>query len=259
MNLSKFSTSAISAILRILLFVFNIICFIIGIGLIFGGRLGLEVFQINLQQTLAYELFIPVIIIGVIATIGSAASILIWCTPKELPKVLFAYGSTVFMFFLTILFLLITLLLKLKPLEGSPRYNFDWAIKKYPEESHLIDNLQSRLQCCGCSGLNDWLSLSEWTKKNGLPNSCCHGSDCGKIVLIGDDYSRVYQEGCCLTLFKELNNAVIIQIQIGACIMVFFLIGSIVACLLASHSKRILYNKVNQANQLQLNNDNEML
>jgi len=115
-------------------------------------------------------------------------------------------------------------------IDSMKNYGGDTEIDK--EQTLTWDNLQQRLHCCGVNGTLDWQKEG---KQTSLPESCCiDKEDCPRVLpVLAED--KVYNEGCYSKVIKEIGIPLLIAI--GAAIGAVELLGVIFGCCLAARYK----------------------
>lgn len=240
MNIRHLRTTACTAILKTLLLTFNLIFFAIGIAFIVLGNYGLQVFKDFFLFAPGMALYIPIIIIGIFITISALMAV--WCTPKELPWLLYLYGFTVFTFFTAILLISIAFMFKRTPIETEIKSSFEHGMNIYPIQRLSIDTIQYNLKCCGSENYKDWFKTN-YGKNGILPDSCCVALNCTTEIL--HDYSMVHKQGCYQLLHTIIENKYKVIGGIGFASSGFLMVGFILACVLATHLRQNRYEHMN--------------
>ncbi|XP_072034871.1 tetraspanin-9-like isoform X2 [Amphiura filiformis] len=106
------------------------------------------------------------------------------------------------------------------------------GLQKYDTEKGLQsawDRLQSDLQCCGVDGAADWAMNSSFPATQ-FPDSCCreYAIDCGKTV----GYTGAWKDGCAEILLTYLEDNIYYVGAVCIAIGIFELFGMIFACVL---------------------------
>lgn len=103
------------------------------------------------------------------------------------------------------------------------------------EASLAVDDIQTKLRCCGVQSYYNWTS-SSYSAEYGIPPSCCFDiNDCKPEDMRNMTIAatKVYQRGCyeLVTSFMETNMGIIAGVAFG--IAFSQLIGMLLACCLS--------------------------
>ncbi|XP_071488805.1 CD63 antigen-like isoform X1 [Diadema antillarum] len=225
--------------IKYLMFFFNFIFFVLGIGIIIGGSLTLTVYQEYVSFTGDTGTAIPIalICIGVFIFLtgffGCCGAI------KENYCMLGAYAAI--MVVLLILELAagiagyvlrddIDNLVDENMRDLMPQYNSSESTQK------LFDDMQKNLKCCGVSNYTEWFGFNMTIDYYMVPESCCKNQQQGCNMDISPDPvtagRRIYTNGCYDNL-KDLlitNIGIVAGVAIGIAVIEVF--GIIFACCL---------------------------
>lgn len=99
-----------------------------------------------------------------------------------------------------------------------------------PEFRSAVDNLQMKLKCCGVNSTSDWRSFSP--SGDSVPDSCCikMTKDCGQGAM--NDPAKVFQTSCKDAFVKLLNDNLTWIIVAAIVIAVLQVLGVSFACML---------------------------
>lgn len=123
------------------------------------------------------------------------------------------------------------------------------AMEKYDStspQSHTLDTIQQKLECCGSLNYTDW-EKTDYFKSNGFPQSCCKETEnCTPDILKNPEKAakEVFHVGCfsLVTNKMESNLGIIAGISFG--IAFFQLIGVFLACCLSRYITNNQYEMV---------------
>ncbi|CAL1681603.1 unnamed protein product [Lasius platythorax] len=219
--------------IKYVLFVFNLVFAISGIGIIAAGACVLadvgEFTHFVEGRIMAppIVLIIAGAIVFVIAFLGCYGAI------KEHYNMLIAFAAALLIIFVIELAVGIAAAVFKNDFSMVMKDTLKESIKNYTEADRLAwDNVQKKLQCCGVDGPNDWGPANGFTSS--FPSSCC--MDMQVICQIGS--TSVYQEGCFNKLEMRVHKGATVLIGVGIGIAFVEIAGIILACCLAAAIKR---------------------
>uniref|UniRef100_A0A2C9KTG3 Tetraspanin n=1 Tax=Biomphalaria glabrata TaxID=6526 RepID=A0A2C9KTG3_BIOGL len=109
-----------------------------------------------------------------------------------------------------------------------PKYNNSSGIRK------TWDSLQDEFHCCGPDNYTQWKSMGIFSGGN-LPASCCKDS---KLACSTNDTSNIYNEGCVSKFEDWLKDKVAIIGGVGIGLAFVQVVGILFACCLARAIKK---------------------
>lgn len=221
--------------IKVLLFIFNLLFVIAGIGLIATGA------YVNIKLDEYYDFFgkeyvgpgILLIIVGVviflIAFFGCCGAV------KE------NYCLTMtFAVCLAIIFILeiaggIAGFVLRDKIDDEVKDDLTEAMKNYGKEGHdgvtkTWDKLQEELECCGVDSYEDWKNIANITR---IPESCC--KDAKKCTGKEED---IYNKPCASQIEQWLKDKVAIIGGVGIGLAFVQVVGVMFACCLARAIKK---------------------
>ncbi|XP_018573176.1 CD63 antigen-like [Anoplophora glabripennis] len=225
-------------LIKYVLFIFNLIFAVSGIGLIIAGSLVLsDVGEFNHfmeGKILAppVVLIVAGVIVFLVASLGCYGAI------KESYYMLMAFAICLLIIFIIEFAVGIAAASFKSEFRVALKNNMKNSMDNYENsKSDKIawDNLQRKLECCGVDGPTDW-------KKR--PMSCCHAlrenapdptSDQCRAAQPGDDH--LYNYGCFTELEMKAERASKVLIGVGIGVAFIEIIGIILACWMASAVK----------------------
>ncbi|KAF7288114.1 hypothetical protein GWI33_000164 [Rhynchophorus ferrugineus] len=228
------------SLIKYLLFGFNLIFAISGIGIIIAGALVLsdvgEFRHFMEGQVLAppVVLIVAGCIVFLVASLGCYGAI------RESPKMLMAFALCLLIIFIIELAVGIAAAVYKNDFHKGLKQLMRNSLDQYEtNESDKIawDNLQKKLQCCGVDRSTDW----DVGKR---PLSCCHAPREGspepepihcRNAKPGEDI--LYSKGCFDMIEEKAEGASKVLIGVGIGIAFIEVIGIILACWLASAIK----------------------
>ncbi|KAJ8913828.1 hypothetical protein NQ315_003737 [Exocentrus adspersus] len=227
-------------LIKYILFIFNLIFAISGIGLIIAGSLVLSNVEEFSHFMESKVLAPPVVLIVVGVIVFLVASLGCYGAIRESYYLLMAYALCLLIIFI-IEFAVGIAAASYKgefQLSLALRNAMNSSLKKYDTsklDKIAWDNVQRKLECCGVDGPNDWIRR---------PSSCCHAlrenapdpspENC-RNAKPGDDY--LYNYGCFPELEMKAARASKAITGVGIGVAFIQIIGIILACWLASAVK----------------------
>ncbi|XP_037806608.1 23 kDa integral membrane protein [Lucilia sericata] len=225
------------SLIKYILFAFNIVFAISGLGILIAGSVVLaDVNEFNhfIEGKVTAPpivLIVTGLIIFLIASLGCFGAI------KESPTLLLAYALLLAIIFIIELAVGIAASVFKNDLEMMIKNSLQDSIKRSNQEDTMAwDNIQRKLMCCGVDNPSDWRTMSA---NKTLPPSCCRPQyieqnvgHCTESPALGKD--KYYQEGCVGKLKERIEKNAIILIGVGIGIAFIQILGIILACYLAS-------------------------
>ncbi|XP_072035030.1 tetraspanin-7-like [Amphiura filiformis] len=248
----RMQTTAAMAIVKLLLTIFNLIFWIVGVAILAVGVWGVAELKYYLDLSETNYTNVPYMLIGtgsfmiVAGLIGCCAII------KNIAWFLKLYGFMVFVVFIALLVAGITGFVLRNPLKEDFQTGLEKAVteytgkKEHPDSS--LDDLQEQLHCCGVDFYGDWHGLpnTSWSKLHSpdvVPLSCCNNSAnehaCESAthneieIKSNNGTLQVFNEGCYDKVVDFLEAKLLI---IAACAFGFAfvqIVGVILSCCLA--------------------------
>lgn len=232
-----------SKCVKYLLFVFNLLFFVSGLGLVIVGALAqakVGAFgKLSDNATTGAPVLLIVVgsIILVVAFFGCFGSI------KENRCMLGTFTALLVIILLVEIAAGIAAFVFKDKIKGYFSKDLADLYNKYPgsaSEAKVIDDMQQKLKCCGASNYTDWLIYTAWISEPGnrgnTPDSCCKNvtTGCGKgeAAKLEQDVHKIYTDACVPKLETELKDSLV---WIGAVVLGIGLaqiIGVILACCL---------------------------
>ncbi|XP_035739868.1 CD63 antigen-like [Vespa mandarinia] len=221
------------SLIKYILFVFNLIFAISGIGIIVAGALVLgdvgEFSHFIEGRIMAPPIVLIVagVIVFIIAFLGCYGAI------KEHYSMLIAFAGALLIIFVIELAVGIAAAVFKNDFSMAMKDTLKESMKNYTDADKFAwDNVQSKLMCCGVDGPNDWIMNNAFIAT--LPPSCCMKmqNPCGIGSL------DVNKEGCFEKLKMRVQKGATILIGVGIGIAFVEVAGIILACCLAMAIKR---------------------
>ncbi|XP_012287044.1 tetraspanin-6 [Orussus abietinus] len=230
-----------TACLKIVLMLFNITFWPIGILLLYAGiwiRTQLQDYvEMNTEGGKAALLALACFGAG-IALIATLAGC---CTARGHPALLYLYGA-----FLAVVTLLeIGAGASIYAYRNSLTEGFDQALNeslavygKNHSKSVHVDTIQSTLHCCGNRDYTDWATL---TPPKEIPKSCCKvlNDQCDTLNV-----NDIYTQGCYNRVVDFINSNISLTAACAVAIAGFPLVGVFLSCCLASSINKAKYEQV---------------
>ncbi|XP_013773356.1 CD63 antigen-like [Limulus polyphemus] len=213
------------AVIKFLLFAFNFLFLVSGIGLIVVGALSLKNitkyadFMVDNNTTSPTMLIIVGSIVFVLAFLGCCGA---W---KENYCMLMTFAVLLFIIFAVELAAGIAAYVYRKDVEKAIKEGMQDDLKKNATENDW-DKIQTELKCCGAVNASDW---SHQYPDGNLPPSCCDAK--AENCTISDD--NWHKQGCIEALKDFLEDKVYILGGVGVGIAFIQLLGITFACCLA--------------------------
>jgi hypothetical protein len=246
MNSSRksFKTTAFSALLKMLLCIFNIIFLCIGSAFLLIGVYGYKMFRDFFSFAPSTAIYIPIVSIGLFMILVGTLSL--WCIPKGVTSLLYIYSIIVFLLFLSTFTVSILFIARRDKIEVTFKQGLGKMIKSYPKDKNSVDLLQTSIKCCGTEKYQDWFK-TEWANQtNSVPESCCRVPvvNCTHENLptrMNSNVTDIFTTGC-FSVFNsaiENNYGIISIVLLGSSLII--LIGCIISCVLATNLRNNSY------------------
>lgn len=221
-------------VIKYILFVFNLIFAISGIGIIAAGAVVLadvgEFTHFVEGRIMAPPIVLIVAgaIVFVIAFLGCYGAI------KEHYNMLIAFAAALLIIFVIELAVGIAAAVFRNDFSMAMKDSLKESIKNYTDaDKQAWDNVHRKLQCCGVDGPNDWSPINGFMGV--FPSSCCMQDMQVICQAVGQS---VYKEGCFSKLEMRVQKSATVLIGVGIGIAFVELAGIVLACCLASAIKR---------------------
>ncbi|XP_018335605.1 CD63 antigen [Agrilus planipennis] len=224
--------------IKYLLFFFNLIFAISGIGIIVAGAVVLadvgEFSHFMENRILAPPVVLIVVgaIIFIIAFLGCFGAI------RESYYMLMAFAVCLLIVFIIELAVGIAAAVYKQDFEMALKENLKNSMKNYNSDSERLawDNAQKKLSCCGVEGPRDWQS--------GIPASCCYAEQKGNeepnnsCASYQKGVNYLSTEGCYEKLVTKARSRATLLVGVGIGIAFIQVIGIVLACWLATVVRR---------------------
>ncbi|XP_038050082.1 tetraspanin-7-like [Patiria miniata] len=243
----QMQTTAAMAVVKLLLTIFNLIFWLVGIALLAVGIWGIFELKYYLELSDTDYSNVEYVLIGTGSFMIAAGIIGCCATVKNIAWLLQLYGVMVFVIFVALLAAGISGFVYRNPLEEGFKKGLNSKLKTYegrkdPPDSY-IDKLQENLFCCGSKNFTDWLQPDiSWSKTHPdldeVPASCCNStvdaemcdSAEGDIPVRTDNGTLLaYSEGCYEKVTGFLDNKMAIIGGSALGFAFFQLIGIVLA------------------------------
>ncbi|KAL6255277.1 CD63 antigen [Pogonomyrmex barbatus] len=216
-------------VIKYILFIFNLIFAISGIGIIAAGALVLaDVGEFNhfVEGRIMAPPIVLIVagsIVFIIAFLGCYGAI------KEHYSILIAFAAALLIIFVIELAVGIAAAAFKNDFSSVMKESLKESMKNYTDvDRQAWDKVQKKLQCCGIDGPIDWNNSA---KK--FPESCCNEN-----MQMICSYNTAYKEGCFSKLEMRVENNATILIGVGIGIAFVEIAGIILACCLAAAIKK---------------------
>ncbi|XP_077267954.1 CD63 antigen-like [Temnothorax americanus] len=219
-------------VIKYILFIFNMIFAISGIGIIVAGALVLaDVGEFNhfVESRIMAPPIVLIVagsIVFIIAFLGCYGAI------KEHYNMLIAFAAALLIIFVIELAVGIAAAVFKNDFSMAMKSTLKESMKNYTTEvdKQAWDNVQKKLQCCGVDGPRDWVQTPTIGQ---IPPSCC-ADDMQKMCQI----SNAYNEGCFSKLEMRVQKGATVMIGVGIGIAFVEIAGIILAVCLSMAIKR---------------------
>ncbi|KAL0107896.1 hypothetical protein PUN28_014873 [Cardiocondyla obscurior] len=213
------------SVIKYVLFVFNLIFAISGIGIIAAGAVVLsdvgEFDHFVEGRILAPPIVLIVAgsIVFIVAFLGCYGAI------KEHYNMLIAFAAALLIIFVIELAVGIAAAVLKGDFSTAMKDTLKESLKNNSEvDKQAWDNIQKKLQCCGVDSYMDWPSV---------PVSCCEGP-----IQMQCTRFNMYKEGCFSKLEMRVQNGATVLIGVGIGIAFVEIAGIVLACCLAASIKK---------------------
>ncbi|CAH1378719.1 unnamed protein product [Tenebrio molitor] len=227
------------SLIKYVLFIFNLIFAISGVGIIVAGALVLADVG-DFKHFMENELLAPPIILIVVAAIVFIVAFLgCFGAIRESYNLLIAFAVCLLIIFIIELAVGIVAAVYKNDVGDAFKGALKKSLANYSNneaEKIAWDDTQTKLRCCGVEGPDDWQGQN-------LPWSCCHSYD-----DFGDALSSYcvnvakgkyqYHTGCYDELKMKINDNAKILIGVGIGIAFVEVVGIVLACWLAHTIKK---------------------
>lgn len=225
-------------LIKYLLFVFNLLFALSGLGIIISGAVVLSNVS-DFDHFVSSDLLGPPIVlivagvvVFIIAFLGCFGAI------RESYNLLMAFAGLLIIIFIVEIAVGVTAAVYKGDFQVALKENLLKSIKEYSNENNAEkipwDNVQKKLKCCGVDGPTDWQGQN-------IPLSCCTEEKQQETIQYCSENgvgNYMYQRGCYeyLTIKIESNAKILVGVGIG--IAFIEVIGIVLACWLAFTIKK---------------------
>lgn len=239
-------------VIKYILFVFNLIFALSGVGIIVAGALVLSQFG-DSQRFLEDRILAPPIVLIVAGSIVFLIAFLGCCGAiKENYLMLIAFAVLLLVIFIVELAVGIAAGVAKDDFSDALRNTLRNSMKNYrtnEADRQAWDNVQKRWECCGTLSYRDW--REHIAQAGQLPYSCCVryalggyeapstlGYQSNPPCQATENPNFVWQEGCFVKLEAVVRDSSIVVMGVGIGIAFVELAGIVLACCLASAIKK---------------------
>jgi len=227
--------------IKYLLFGFNLLFFLIGLGLIITGAAVQSKFSDITHIIGDSELSLAYVVIGIggiifiVTFFGCCGAI------KENYCMLITFAVFIlFVFLLEIGTVAAGFVLK-GAISKTVTKGLESSMSEYEKKTtvHSAWNfIQEQFSCCGASNATEWFKYLE--KKNRVPQSCCKHrpptTHCNEIE--NNDWSEIHTKPCLTSLSDTIEENLVNLIIAGAVVAVCQVIGIMLGCYLAKNIRK---------------------
>lgn len=210
-----------SSLIKVVLFIFNLLCLLGGIALIAIGAIILSKKEALKYAENAYSLSIILIFVGsvvfCIAFFGCCGSV------RESQCMILTYAFFLFVFIVLQITISTIIFVYKDDLKNSVVNKIYEIFYHQDNNQELIDNIQITLKCCGTEGPEYWTTL---------PKSCCDTTSVGNCTL-----ANAHQTGCVAKMHKAIVDFYNYAAYTTLTIVGFEFLGIIFTCCLANNIK----------------------
>jgi len=233
-RLSRCGNATCTALLKTLLFFFNVVFFALGVSLVFLGIYGLKDFHSFFTFAASSSVWIAFLAIGLF--ILCIAVLSFWCIPKGISWLLNLYGMVVFLLFVAVLCSSSAFMIKREALEHTIQTGFANQMNAYQNDARSIDLVQESVKCCGLMNYTDWFTTPWAHNHKNVPLSCCMDQvNCVHENLNLLNVTDIYTEGCYSKVKTLIENEYSLIGGIGFTAAIIILFGSILSWWLAKN------------------------
>ncbi|XP_071941675.1 CD63 antigen-like [Antedon mediterranea] len=212
-------------LVKFMLFFFNVIFWLCGLGLIIGGCVVLKDYSDYVDFTGDMGNTVPIFII----VVGAIIFITGFCgccgAMKESYCMVATYTCILVILLIIEIGLGIAGFVESDALQDQIEDNMLSTMPQYKKEEatkKLWDDMQQNLECCGTNNYTEWYEYLD----DSVPDSCCDDNDCKNVV------ENAYDEGCSKALFDYFNDNIAIIAGVAIGVALVQLIGVMCACCL---------------------------
>ncbi|XP_018358143.1 PREDICTED: CD63 antigen isoform X2 [Trachymyrmex cornetzi] len=218
-------------VIKYILFIFNLIFAISGIGIIVAGAWVL-VDVGEFDHFMESRIMAPPIVLIVAGCIVFAIAFLgCYGAIKEHYNMLIAFAVALLIIFVIELAVGIAAAVFKNDFSMAMRNTLKESMKNYTEtDKQAWDNVQKKLQCCGVDGARDWIDNVNLVGV--IPPSCCDETMTICQVVTAN------KEGCFNKLEMRVQNSATVLIGVGIGIAFVEIAGIVLACCLAAAIKK---------------------
>jgi hypothetical protein len=236
----KCGSSACIAMLKTILFFFNVIFFALGACLFLIGIYGLK--DLNSTFTFASNnsVWLAFICIGVFMLVVAVFSF--WYIPKGVTWLLNFYGLVVFILCIAVVCASSAFMIKRDSLENTLKTEISYIVNHYPAKAVSLDIMQSTMHCCGAETYTEWFKTKWSDKQDKVPVSCCINKDnCVHENLLVKNATDIWQEGCYMKMRNTIEKEYTLIGGLGFASSFIIFFGAILSWWLASNIKSNRY------------------
>jgi len=223
--------------IKYLLFGFNLLFFLIGLGLIITGAAVQTKFS-NISRIIGdSELSLAYVLIGIggiifiVAFFGCCGAI------KENYCMLNTFAACIFLVFVLEIGTVAAGFVLKDAISETVTDGMETSMAKYEEKpiQSAWDFIQGEFSCCGASNATEWFKHFQGKK---VPQSCCKKQtpDCG--IIKDNNWSGVNTEPCLMSLQNTVEENLLNVIIAGAVVAVCQIIGIMLGCYLAKNIRK---------------------
>ncbi|XP_020291393.1 CD63 antigen [Pseudomyrmex gracilis] len=220
-------------IIKYILFIFNLIFAVSGVGIIAAGGFVLgDISEFN-HFVEGRIIAPPIVLIVAGAIVFLIAFLGCYGALKEHYNMLIAFAVALVIIFVIELAVGIAAAVFKNDFSMVMKDSLKESLKTYSEaDRQAWDNVQKKLQCCGVDGPSDWTSSTL-----SFPSSCCM-EDSQVIGSCQMGSTMMYREGCFNKLEMRVQKSATVLIGVGIGIAFIEIAGIIFACCLAAAIKK---------------------
>lgn len=233
-RLNRCGNATCTALLKTLLFFFNIVFFALGISLVFLGCYGLKDFHSFFTFAASSSVWVAFLAIGLF--ILCIAVLSFWCIPKGVSWLLNLYGIVVFLLFVAVLCSSSAFMIKREALEHTIQTGFANQMNNYQDDKRSIDLVQESVKCCGLMNYTDWFSTPWADNRQRVPLSCCiDQAKCVHENLNTLNTTDIWTTGCYSKVNTLIEDEYSLIGGIGFTFALIILFGSVLSWWLAKN------------------------
>ncbi|XP_054751343.1 CD63 antigen-like isoform X2 [Lytechinus pictus] len=220
--------------IKYLMFFFNFIFFIFGLGIIIGGSLTLTLYSEYVDFTGNTGTAIPIALICIGVFIFLTGFFGCCGAVKENYCMLATFAFIMVLLLILELAAGISGYVKRDDIDNLIDDNMSELQQTYNESEStkdLFDNMQKNLECCGSDNYTDWLGYNA-SNPNMVPQSCCKSPSVSNCNVPGSTNFDIYTEACYPALKDLLIGNIGIIAGVAIAIAVIEIFGIAFACCL---------------------------